>query len=402
MAPTKGSRNRAGSVPPPKAGKRKFEDEPEVPKKRKVQSPRKVDPVETAIEKVCTAVNFELYNQLPPKVVTIVASIAPDALSSTVEERSDLEGKFATLVGDSLKLASTGLTTKASEAAQTLSECEAEVTKLTTAGEEATAVKTGADAAVEAATTEEKAAKEARNTAVVALNTQKDEESKLDETKENLEKERTTLQFALDISKGETPSAKDAKKFAQILTDVGAPEAMVKGAPAAVGKDTELEKMFLDAAIKILDGKMAEVQGKQNDWDNHTSEMAAKTKQMDEEVSALTATHTEKQAALKECKDQQKAAVAGVKKAEKELAEAKKAVEKATEAKEDADKEVVNATEVYGAFEFLVARSSAPAEPEPTEEPEAAPEAPDAADEPMEAPDEPIEAPEAAEAVAAF
>merc|ERR1719316_2048132 len=192
------------------------------------------------------------------------------------------------------------MTTKATEAAQALSECEAEVTALTTKSEEATAVKAAADAAVEAATAEEKAAKEARNTAVVGLNEQKTEEGKLDETKENLEKERTTYQFALDIAKGEAPSAKDAKKFAQILTDVGAPEAMVKGAPAAVGKDTELEKMFLDAAIKIVDAKMAEVVAKQNDWDKHTAEMAAKTKEMDEEVTALTTTHTEKAAKTKE------------------------------------------------------------------------------------------------------
>jgi len=403
MAPTKSK----ASIPKPKAGKRKYEDEEEAPKKKaKVQSPRKVDPVETAIEKVMQALNFELFSELPDRVVTMVAAVTPDALSSTIEERNDIENSFAELVGKSLKHATNGLTGKADDAAKALTECEAQVATLTEEHEAYLAAKKEADDAVATATDEEKTAKEVKNTAIVALNTQKGEESKLDETKDNLEKERTSLQFALDLPKQEAPpSAKDLKKFATILTDVGASEALVKGAPCAIGKDSDMDKMFLDMAIKLIDGKMAEVQGKQNDWDTHTSEMAAKTKEMDEEVTALSTTHTEKQTALTTCKTTQKAAAAGVKEAEKALAKGKKGVEEATEAKTTADSAVTSAAEVYTAFEFLVTRSSAPAEPECVE-PEAAPEEPAAEfpqeEPPAEAADEPMEAVDAAEEVAAF
>lgn len=401
MAPTKSK----ASIPKPKAGKRKYEDEAEAPKKKaKVQSPRKVDPVETAIEKVMTAVNFDLYSELPEKVVTIVASITPDALSTTVEERSELENSFAKAIGDSLKHATNGLNGKADDAAKALTECEAEVTTLTEKHEASLTAKKEADEAVATATDEEKTAKEAKNTAIVALNDQKAEEGKLDETKDDLEKQRTTLQFALDLPKQEAPpSAKDLKKFATILTEAGAAEALVKGAPVAIGKESEFDKMFLDMAIKLIDGKMAEVQAKQNDWGTHTSNMAAKTKEMEEEVAALSTTFTEKQTALTNCKATQKTAGAAVKDAEKALAKGKKAVEEATEAKTLADNAVASAAEVYAAYEFLATRSSAPAEPERVEEPEAAEEPAEFPDEAAaEAADEPMEAVDAAEEVAAF
>merc|ERR1719335_1101526 len=212
-------------------------------------------------------------------------------------------------------------------------------------------------------------AKETKNTAIVALNAQKKEEEKLVETTETLQTEQEDVQFALDTVKGESLSTKDAKKLSQILTTLEAPEALVLGMPSAVGKDGGLEKMFIEQAIKILDTAMAAVQGKQYDWQKHTDEMAAKTKTMDDEVTALTAAHEERAKELQDCKTNQKAAVQSIKDAEKQQQQGNKALVKAQKAKEAAETEVTKAAEVYVTYEFLFQQTAFVPEPEfPAEE----------------------------------
>jgi len=362
-----GAKRRATSVPPSKAAEAK--------------KPKVEDPSTIALKQLLEAVDGDLRGEMTPKLVQMVLTVAPEALTTMVEDRSDLEMEFGKLVGEALQQAQESLAAKSAEAAATVTEREAETVTEQEVLDKANATKQECDTAVETATTAEKEAKETKNAAIVALNTQKGEEGKLVETTEKLQKEQEDVQFALDTVKGESLSTKDSKKLSQILTTLEAPEALVLGMPSAVGKDGGLEKMFIEQAIKILDTAMAAVQGKQYDWQKHTDEMAAKTKTMDDEVTALTAAHEERAKELQDCKTNQKAAALGIKDAEKQQQQGNKALVKAQKAKEAAETEVTKAAEVYVSYEFLFqqtafvpepefpAEEEAPAEPEkPTEE----------------------------------
>jgi chromosome segregation ATPase len=331
------------------------------PKKAKVVEE---DPVETAITKLTSAFNFDLAQELPNKVVNMVISVLPDALSASVEEREPLECEFAKLVGVALEEAQKCLDAKQVATEEGVATKQAEVAVLEESVVKVNDVKTGCDSALENATNAEREAKEARNFAITNLTTQQEEEAKLPETKEKLEEERAEIAFALDVTRGEAPSAKDSKKLAAQLTKVGASEALVSGVPSAVGKTGDLEKMFINEACKILESKLAEVQGTQADWDKHTEEMATKTKELDTEVNALAAAHKEREEELKECKAALKAAVQAIKDAESAKKSGYKAQEKANAANEEAIKAATDCRAFYATYEFLAERSSAP-EPEP-------------------------------------
>jgi len=322
------------------------------------------DPVETAIEKVTSALNFDLAQELPNKVVNMVLAVIPDALSSTVEERTPIESEFAKLVGVALEQAQEGLDAKQAATEATLEEKQTNVATLEENVVKANEVKAERDTELEDATTAEREAKEAMNAAHASLATQQEEEAKLPEEKMKLEEERAELEFALEVTRGDVPSVKDSKKLAAQLTKVGAPEALVSGVPAAVGKTSDLEKMFVGEACKILEGKLAEVQGKQADWEKHTEEMATKTKEMDTEATTLTSEHDEREKELKECKAQLKAAVQAIKDAETAKKKGCQAMEKANSNNEEAVKAATDCRAYYATYEFLALRSSAP-EPEP-------------------------------------
>ena len=245
------------------------------------------DPVEIATTKLTQAFNFDLAQELPHKVVSMVLAILPDALSGTVEERDPIEAAFAKQVGAALEEAQKGLDAKQVATEATLKEKQDEVAVLEENIVKANDVKTECEAALEIATTAEREAKELKNTAITNLTTQQEEEAKLPETKDNLEEERTELAFALDVTRGDVPSAKDSKKLVAQLTKVGASEALVSGVPSAVGKTGGLEQMFISEACKLLEGKLAEVQGQQADWEKHTEEMATKTKELEDRKSVV-------------------------------------------------------------------------------------------------------------------
>merc|ERR1719446_701551 len=227
------------------------------------------------------------------------------------------------------------------------------------------ATKQECDTAVENATNAEKEAKEAKNAKIVELNTQTTEEGKLVENTEKLAKDHADVQFGLDTVQAESISAKDAKKLSQILTGLEepAPEALVLGLPTAVGKDDDFNKQFVAAAVKILDTAMASVQGKEFDWKKHTDEMAAKTKILQDEVTALTAAHEERAKELAECKTNQKTAVQGVKDTEATQKKGTAKLAKLEKEKEAAELEVTKAAEVYADYEFLFEQTAVVEEP---------------------------------------
>merc|ERR1719460_2717237 len=184
-------------------------------------------------------------------------------------------------------------------------------------------------------------------------------------TTEKLEKEHADVQFGLDTVQGESLSAKDAKKLSQILTSLEnpAPEALVLGLPKAIGKDDEFSKQFVAAAVKMLDTVMASVQGKEFDWKKHTDEMAAKTKTLEDEATALTAAHDERAKELAECKTNQKVAAQGIKEAEATQKKGAATLAKLEKAKEAAELEVTKAAEVYADYEFLFSQTAVVEEP---------------------------------------
>lgn len=330
------------------------------------------DPIETAVKKLSAAINFDLAQELPHKVVIMVLAVIPDALSSTVEERDPIESEFAKLVGVALEQAQQCLDAKQVVTEATLGAKQAEVAELAEKIVKANDVKTECDSELESATTAEFEAKAAKNTAINSLTAQQEEEAKLPEQKEKLEEERAEIDFALGVTNGDVPSAKDSKKLAATLTKVGAPEALVQGVPAAVGKTGDLEKMFISEACKILEAKLAEVQGQQADWEKHTEEMAAKTAELDTEMNTLTSEHDEREKELKECKANVKAAAQGIKDAENAKKRGDKSLEKANSANEEALNACADCRGFYVTYEFLALRSSAP----PPEEPEVPAEAP--------------------------
>lgn len=256
-----------------------------------------------------------------------------------------------------------------------------------TALDAAKALKTQREEVVDLALAAELEAREKKQASTDALTAQTDEEATLDGKKNELEEERTNLQFALDTAHADAPaSAKDAKKLVQILRKVEVSEAMLAGVVPAVGAEDDFSKMMITEACKALDSKMAEVLLAQANWDTHCAEMAAKTAAMTAELEALTAAHKERMTELQTAKTQQKEAAQGVKTAEATQKDGRKALDFAKGVTEQAVKEVTDAADIYQSYEFLFSRKA----PEPpAEEPKA--------EETMEAPAVETEAPAATE-----
>merc|ERR1719218_248049 len=104
--------------------------------------------------------------------------------------------------------------------------------------------------------------------------TQQEAEAKLPAEKAALETTHTQLVEAIAIAEGDVPSAKDAKKLNAQLKEVGAPESLVLGMAAAVGKTGDFEKMFISQSVKLLDTKKTETEAQQAEWATHMEDMA--------------------------------------------------------------------------------------------------------------------------------
>merc|ERR1719199_1532129 len=154
-----GAKRRATSVPPSKAAGSK--------------TPKVEDPATIELKKLLDAIDGDLRGEMTPKLVEMVMTVAPEALTTMVEDRSDLEMEFGKLVGEALQQAQESLAAKSAEAAATVTEREAETATEQEQLDKAHETKKECDTALENATTAEKEAKETKNTAIVALNTQK-------------------------------------------------------------------------------------------------------------------------------------------------------------------------------------------------------------------------------------
>jgi len=352
----------------PPAKRKAQESKPKVVEKA-AKKPKVVveDPVDAAITKLSNAINFDLAPELPHKAVTMVLSVIPEALYNPVEDRSELETKFGQLVGEAVATAQKSLDEKAAWKTEKLEEKVANVETLAKALEEANKTKQECEEKVELATTAEREAKEAKTTANDALTTQQDEEAKLPEKKTQLDTTHTNLVEAIAIAEGDLPSTKDAKKLNAQLKEVDAPESLVLGMAAAVGKTGDFEKMFISQSVKLLDTKKTETEAQQAEWATHMESMATKTKELETEFEKLTAAHDERTNELAERKKELKTANQGVKDAELAQKNGNKALEKATKENEEATKAVDECKGFYTTYEFLLERTLVePPKPEET------------------------------------
>merc|ERR1719321_1144879 len=146
-----GAKRRATSVPPSKAAEAK--------------KPKVEDPSTIALKQLLEAVDGDLRGEMTPKLVQMVLTVAPEALTTMVEDRSDLEMEFGKLVGEALQQAQESLAAKSAEAAATVTVREAETVTEQEVLDKANATKQECDTAVETATTAEKEAKETKNAA---------------------------------------------------------------------------------------------------------------------------------------------------------------------------------------------------------------------------------------------
>jgi hypothetical protein len=195
------------------------------------------------------------------------------------------------------------------------------------------------------------------------------EEKGLFPKKTKMEAEAVSLKEVLEIARGPETTAKNAKKLAKSLKEVGAPEALVLGVPSAIGKESPLEQHFVVEACKMIAAKLGEVEAALSAFDQTVVSMAAKTATMKETVASLETALESRTAEEAAAKESQKAAVQAIKEATKAQSSGKKALEKAEGSKTEADEFVAAAAETSKAYEFLLTRTAPVEEASPAEEP---------------------------------
>jgi hypothetical protein len=326
----------------------------------------KTTPEETAVQSLVTSFSGEFSKHLPASVVSMVIA-SKDCLLAPVEERHPLEGMFASVIGDALAEVGTVLAQKLDEAKAENVEAAETLKKLDSDVEGAVEAKATADSELTAAQEAEFAAQTAVREANEALATQEAEEADLMPKKERLEAERDVLQEALDIARGPEPSKKDSAKVTKTLKDVGGPEALVLGVVAAIGKEGQLEQIFINQACSLIGAKHDTIKAELSAFDETVKTMATKTGEMKANVEALAATLEEKEQAVKLAKEKQKSCAAAIKAAEKAQKAGAKAVEKTGDNVQMASAASTEATDADTTFKSLLTRSSMPeaAETEP-------------------------------------
>merc|ERR1719316_2393095 len=144
------------------------------------------------------------------------------------------------------------------------------------------------------------------------------EEQLLQPKKLTMEGELQGLREVQEITRGAPdPSKKEILKVQKALREVEAPEALILGIGAAIGKQTPMDQHFVNEASKLLYDKSTKLEGELETFNETVEEYAKKTRTMDATVEQLT---TELNARMEEqaaAKKHQKECVAAVKEAEK-------------------------------------------------------------------------------------
>merc|ERR1740138_1440834 len=122
------------------------------------------------------------------------------------------------------------------------------------------------------------------------------------------------LQEVQEITRGAPdPSKKEVLKVQKALREVEAPEALILGIGAAIGKQTGMDQHFVNEATKMLYDKSAKLEGELETFNETVEDAAKKTRTMTSTVEQLTTelnARTEEQSDAK--KHQKECIAAGV------------------------------------------------------------------------------------------
>jgi hypothetical protein len=325
-----------------------------------------------AVQKLLDAFDGEIGNHLPARIVSVVKAVASDCLTNPASDRVPIESKFAEAIGASLQEAMQGLDAKVTQTAAKFEEQLEVVKKLEAELEEANAVKERHDAEVLATSEAEMNAQSCLMEAQTALQEQEAEEAALAPRKADLEFQQQGLQEVMDIARGPETNKKSTEKIQKALRALDAPDVLVLGVGAAIGKESTLEQQFVLETCKLFHAKRVEVDAELAAFDETAKSMAEKTKAMVQSVETLSASLEEREGEHTAAKEKQKAAGLAIKEATKAQNAGKKAADKFESAKQEAATFHAEGVETQETFQFLFTRTL-PAFPADEEVPDVAP-----------------------------
>merc|ERR1719316_839063 len=156
------------------------------------------------------------------------------------------------------------------------------------------------------------------------------EEQLLQPKMQTMEAELGGLREVQEIARGAPdPSKKEVLKVQKALREVEAPEALILGIGAAIGKQTPMDQHFVNEASKLLYDKSTKLEGELETFNETVEDYAKKTRTMEATVEQLKndlSARTDETAAAKQ---HQKECIAAVKEAEKQKKQGDKSLEKA-------------------------------------------------------------------------
>jgi len=293
-------------------------------------------------------------------------------LTNAAADRVPVESKFAEAIGASLQEAMQGLEAKVTETTSKFEEQLEVVKKLEADLEEANAVKERQDAEVQSIGEAVMNAQSCLMEAQTALQEQEAEEALLAPRKTELEFQQQGLQEVMDIARGPETNKKSTEKIQKALRALDAPDVLVLGVGAAIGKESTLEQQFVLETCKMFNVKRVEVDGELAAFDETAKGMAAKTTEMVQSVETLSAALDERDGEQAVAQEKQKAAGLAIKEATKALNAGKKAADKFESAKQAAVAFHGEGVETLENFQYLFTRTI-PVFPADDEVPDVAP-----------------------------
>jgi len=328
-------------------------------KAAKVQTPEEI-----ALGKMLLAFDGPVGTMLSKNVVDMVKEVAEKCLIPAVENREPLETKFAEAVGETIESAMDGLAKAHTEALELVAAEEKKVQTLQEGLDESNSLKEKSDESLASATEAEMQATEKKNDAENALAAHVEEEKGLQPKKATMEGELQGLKEVQEIARGAPdPSKKEILKVQKALREVEAPEALILGIGAAIGKQTPMDQHFVNEATKMLYDKSAKLEGELETFNETVDEAAKTTRTMTSTVEQLTTELNARTEEQSDAKKHQKECIAAVKEAEKQKAKGEKELEKAVKARVEAgeNEELGKTTKTH--YTFLFERSIVIVEP---------------------------------------
>merc|ERR1719353_1841998 len=230
-----------------------------------------------------------------------------------------------------------GLAKAHTDATEIVADEEKKVQDLQNALDEANTLKEKADDSLANANSAELEASGKKTEAESTLATHVEEEKGLQPKKMLMEGELQGLREVQEIARGAPdPSKKDLTKVQKALREVEAPEALILGIGAAIGKMTSMDQHFVNEATKMLYEKSTKLEGELATFNETVDEYAKKTRTLEATVDQLTNELNARIEESAEAKKHQKECVAAVKEAEKAKKLGDKSLEKANGARDDA------------------------------------------------------------------